>query len=113
MTAPGDASEALDPVGKTVDRVALLLERPVDRTADRAARGLLDLHLLTETAGNYVALVLRVPGCVGDPMADAFDVFDATPRLRASAPNASNRSAPETRMHCVPVSKFKGKIAPR
>lgn len=69
MTAPGDAPEAFDPVEKTVDRDALNLERPVDGTADRAARGLLDLRLRTETAGNDVALVLLVPGCVGDPMA--------------------------------------------
>lgn len=63
--------------------------------ADCAAQVLLDLRLRSKTVGNEATQVVRVLGRVGDHMADAPEIFDQTPRLRAITPLARRDREPD------------------
>ena len=88
LTSQCDPAEALDTIEETFDKVAFLIERPVDLLGVLACRVLFDLRHRAKIICNKLTQIISVISRIRHDMPDACQPFDQTACLWTIAPLA-------------------------
>jgi hypothetical protein len=78
FAAQGNSAVAFDPVEETLDEMAFLVERPINRVTHDPRRVLLDVGRGFEIIGDELAQVVGVVGRIRDDMGDTLKSLDQT-----------------------------------